>query len=311
MRTHVGIAIQGTTKCNLRCVHCLGNDFVYVQKDRPHITPALFRDYTKKCTDFGISDFEITPIVGEFFNIPHWQDIIMDLDHNDLVRNFDLYTNYTITSPVSIDLMNTMKKLNLVISVHGWDRADFFAFTGRNLFDRFLASVNYLMHTLALNKNRSVTFRVEGEMPKVNRLAMMIRAMVDTDKVKLEQVKNYSNWGGMIPKGSFVDEELLKKRDGICEYAIYVNGIDSVGDMTLCSCQDINHQLHIGNISMGLDSIYSKKWVYDDSPYFKYLKMQNEGIWFDPCYACTEYKPISRKKLENAAEDIPILEELL
>jgi radical SAM protein with 4Fe4S-binding SPASM domain len=264
------------------------------------MSTEVFKKIVSECVAKGINDFELTPVVGEFFLDSECFEKLYYLENHPLVKNYDLYTNLINMSEEEVVTLSELSKLNLVVSIHGWDRDSFLEFTNRDKYEKFAENFRVLIKTCLghINLNRSVTIAYH-EKPK-GEFKTAVLALASTG-VDIEEINEFSNWG-VIPQGTLAREKKVEKV-GICEYAIYLNGINTYGDVTLCSCHDINYELRIGNIFHdNFEKIYA-----DDSLFTFMIEQQSNGNYDNVCKRCNEFKKIDDKLLEKASKDIPSL----
>ena len=295
------LGIETITKCQLKCRFCLGHGIKV--KQRPTMTLDKFKIIVDKCVDFGVDDFELTPIVGEFFLDRTWLQKLKYLENIEQIKCYDFFSNFINLNDKEIIELAKLKKINLEISVYGFDRNSFKQFTGRDYFDKFIHNIKLLFKLYKSSKCncKSISFSIriknfsrDSEMWKIMKI-MNIFSNVD---VRLSY--KVSNLGGLIKPNSFEDEVEIPKHTGICENAVR-NMIVENGNVTLCACDSNYKKTVIGNIfEQHLNEIYA-----EDSIFSKIFTNQNNLIYSKTCNKCNNFEIIHKYQIKKLATIIP------
>jgi hypothetical protein len=246
-----------------------------------------FSDIIRMCVDFGITEFELSPTVGEAFMDPHINERIDKIASYDSVKKIKIFTNLLREGPIFKAL--ECPKVELNVSIYGNNQKVYKARTGRDMYWLFLKNFRTLIEHIndhkELRKQIILYKRFKGDLPKPN-----LRDFNDFSRwmyyAQLLNIERYdssgdTNWGKMLKHNSYVMIE-DKSRDGICKYAVEDNAVFVGGNISFCGWFDADRRMIIGNIhKTPLKEIYSL-----DSLYMKWLKLQEGNHYFGMCSDC-------------------------
>ncbi len=251
------IQLYLTSKCQLKCEFCPCSNWVIPSVYMPMTT---FTKYVDMCCDYGITEFELTPMVGEAFLDPEIINKILYVSNKPSTTLVFIYTNLlSLTEPILIQLSG-IKKFHLRISMYGDTPVIYYQRTNKHLFDLFLHKFKLLCDYNVYNKNcihiKELVIRYPGfTLAKIkkewrsNKLYKIIYTMCLTKQLDFDHsfsCTNYDlNWNtDMIHvTNSIYDEsaEYMKDTIGLCQFAIDDLGIWPNGDVGICACWfDIN-----------------------------------------------------------------------
>jgi MoaA/NifB/PqqE/SkfB family radical SAM enzyme len=276
--------IYCNSSCQLNCNFC-AKSFQKI----PQVSLSLTRFYTiaSILIDFGINQFELSPIVGESFLDPHILERVIYLSNHESVEKIVIFTNL-----LNYDLVRDVlryPKVELNVSIYGIDRTSYTDRTGKNGYDVFIDNLFNLLNFVQKNniKDQIILYiRCPYEKKKGYNLADKFEVCYNIAKfsgIQIWEASEDTNWEKMIKSDS---DSYNPERCGICRYAIEDNCVFPNGDITICGWYDVNKYSIIGNIfKQSLEEIYSIK-----SRYFKLLMEQNEKTYQGICKGCTIYK---------------------
>lgn len=276
--------IYCNSSCQLNCNFC-AKSFQSI----PQVNLSLTKFYAiaSILIDFGINQFELSPVVGESFLDPHILKRVSYLSSFDSVKKIVIFTNLLNYNLVR-DVLS-YPKVELNVSIYGADRTSYIDRTGRNQHDLFVDNLfKFLKFVLDNNiKDQIVLYlRCPYEKKKEYNLEDKFEVCYNVVKfsgIQIWEAEEDTNWKKMLTSDS---DPHNPERCGICKYAIEDNCVFPNGDISICGWFDLNKQSIIGNIfKQSLEEIYSIK-----SRYFNLLMEQNEKIYQGICKGCTIYK---------------------
>ena len=276
--------IYCNSSCQLNCNFC-AKSFQKI----PQVNISLTRFYTiaSILIDFGINQFELSPVVGESFLDPHIIQRVSYLSSFDSVEKIVIFTNLLNYNLVR-DVLS-YPKVELNVSIYGADRTSYIDRTGRDGHGLFINNLSSLLNFVQKNniKDQIVLYiRCPHEKRKGYNLGDKFEACYNIAKflgIQIWKASADTNWEKMLKSDSDVHNP---ERCGICKYAIEDNCVFPNGDISLCGWFDVNKYSIIGNIfEQPLEEIYSIK-----SRYFNLLMEQNKKIYQGICKGCTIYK---------------------
>ena len=280
--------INCITDCQLDCKFCAKSK-ICLPKEQ--MCMSEFADIVRMCVDFGITEFELSPTVGEAFLDPHINERIDKLCSYDQVKKIKIFTNLLKEGPIFKSL--DCPKVELNVSIYGNNPKVYKARTGHNHYWLFLKNfrtlIEYVNDHAELRKQVILYKRFKGQLskPDLKDFNDFSRWMYYAQLLNIERYDSSgdTNWGKMLKESSCV---MIKdtSREGICKYAIEDNAIFVGGDISFCGWFDADRKMIIGNIhKTPLKEIYSI-----DSLYMKWLKLQNNHSYFGKCALCSIHK---------------------
>lgn len=289
------IKINCSSGCQLNCKFCAKR-----KTDIPSIEMCMgeFSEVVKKLTDFGIREYEISPVVGEAFMDRYINERIQLLNSYDVVERIKIFTNLLELGPIKPAL--DCPKVELNIYVYGDNPSRYRERAGLNLYYLFVKNFRSLMRYVYKNRKRltprivihkrfSGGENVQPNFKDPNDVYLWL-FYAKLMKIKIWNVEDDTNWGKVLT-GDSPEPMKDENREGICRNALENNCVFPGGDISMCGLFDINKTMAIGNIhKQSLKEIYSL-----DSLFMKWLKMQDEKQYFSKCLRCSvhEIQPLS------------------
>lgn len=275
------------SECQLNCKFC-ANSKICVSKEK--MCMGEFTDIIRKCVDFGIKEFELSPTIGEAFLDEHINERINLVASYDSVKKIKIFTNLLKEGPAFEALK--CPKVELNVSIYGDNRTRYKARTGHDLYYLFVKNLRTLIQYIYSNRhlvNQVILYkRFRGDLQKPNlkdindfsRWIFFAKVM----KIQMWDSSGDTNWGKMLQASQQVVKD--ESRGGICKYAIEDNAVFPGGDISMCGWFDADRKLIIGNIhKQPLEEIYSI-----DSLFMKWLKLQDDKQYFGKCALCSIHK---------------------
>lgn len=258
------------TKCQFNCEFCVYNPdpFEYWNFDLQD-----FFSYSKKFYDFGVREFELTPVIGESLHDPMLFTKIRHLSSIG-AEKIIIFTNGYGLDQTTLDYLDEFPTVELNISIYGGTISEFKERTGVDGYTVVCTAVGQALGTLkdrvVLHKRYSG--RTNGRMKAWFKIAEEIGAKVwdcslDTDWHEMVRPQIHHN----------------PHSKGICRFAIDDNAILPNGDITMCGWFDVKGKMVIGNLkNETLEEIYEDGGKFD-----QLIKGQEKGVYKDLCCTCS------------------------
>jgi len=276
--------IYCNSSCQLNCNFC-AKSFQRI----PQVNLSLTKFYTiaSILIDFGINQFELSPIVGESFLDPHILERVSYLSSYDSVKKIVIYTNLLNYDRIR-DVLS-YPKVELNVSVYGADRTRYTDRTGKDRYDLFVDNLSSLLKFVQENNIKDqIVLYLRCPYKKGYNLEDKFEACYNIAKfsgIQIWEAAEDTNWEKMLNTNP--DEiKHIPERGGICKFIIEDNCVFPNGNIIPCGWFGINEQPIIGNIfKQPLEEIYSTK-----SRYFKILMEQNKKRYRGLCLNCDIWK---------------------
>jgi len=302
------IMFQTIGKCNLNCWFCAYN---FLDKDRlneinkMYMPLDVFKEYAKKCIDFGFDEFQLTPIIGEPLLDRTLLEKIEYLHTFKSLKRVSFFTNFiNINKPKLKKLLFDFPKLTMTISIYGLDKKTYKETTNVDIFEKFEANIKTLSK---LYKPTSIPIEFFVRCPWMN-IKSKLKSLIIILSCSKPFNKNYykrnnlaylnwnGNWCGLVPDKTFYNQKDDYNMEGICWYSLIDNSIDPTGDIILCGACDVEKKTVIGNINrQTFEEIYSKDSLYANC----YIKTQHNDIYNGCCATCSEHHIPDQKSLKE------------
>jgi len=272
------------SNCQLNCDFC-AKSFQQI----PYVNLSIKKFYSIVDTfiEFGITQFELSPIVGESFLDKNIINRVAYLSREPTVEKIVIFTNLLNYQGVQ-DVLRC-SKVELNVSIYGTDKNSYLARTGEDRYGIFIHNLLKVIHFVKENnfeKRLVLYIRCPYEKKKGYHLQSKFEVcyyIANLYGIQVWEAQNDTNWKKMLKPDS---DSHNPERCGICRYAIEDNCVFPNGDITVCGWFDIKKYSIIGNIfKQSLEEIYSTK-----SRYFNIIKEQNKRKYQGICKGCTIYK---------------------
>lgn len=268
------INIQIINSCNLNCVWC-GRKWYGGTPEYRYMNTQKFKRIVDRCLDCGITDFCLTPMMGEVFLDRDFYDKVWYLERNHRVRHFFFATNLL---NAQTGRLKGLTKMRLEVSVYGYDSKSYLKNTGYDGFDEF---VNRLI-SLVKDKTFPITLYIRFPESLCKKFDVLLK-FFETKGVEIsyDETHNY-NWGGLIPEGSLQAEHPMIEKVGVCPTA-HTGCIFEDGQFGLCYMNDIERTMLFGNIFD--KSLYGLK---NNDKYKKVIENMTNNVYEGICERCNE-----------------------
>jgi uncharacterized Fe-S cluster-containing radical SAM superfamily protein len=284
------INIQIINRCQLKCKWCARSWLdkeILKQRESEYMTLIRFTDIVDICHDYGITHYDLTPMMGDLLLDTQ---LFQKLDYLNSIdcKKFSFTTNLLAlpkTMPIIKKLLS-YTKLHLGVSIYGHDCKSYEENTGKDLFYEFSTNMQSLFKCYDKD-GATLEFFMRYPMKYKDYPDGVVKIVLDLFKrlynVKINESEMYNlNWGGLIPYGK-LDTLLgpIEKR-GVCPTA--GNGtILHNGDFALCYMNDAYRTTVIDNVfNHDLEQIYNSPKYKEII--FKQARSEYEGI----CKVCNE-----------------------
>jgi hypothetical protein len=218
MNTPEKFGIWITQRCPMRCSFCPNSD-EYFKKGK--VMPLdVFKDKVDEIASSGITNIDLTPIIGEVLTISNLNEYLDYLDSKSEITEYTFIT-CLVCPEKNIDFIISRSKLKLEISFYGVDAEKFKARTNRNAFDKFLSNLKYLISNYKFDTKKIVlinrTLESLGPIPQQKK-SILLDFLIDKCHIDNDWVTDRDN---VLQEDSdvhachFMTEPLLTEK-GIC-----------------------------------------------------------------------------------------------
>ena len=246
-----------------------------------------------KCIEEGITQFHLVPTIGDPFLD---RGIFDKLDYLDSISSVDSYlvtTNFIAITTSKIDTLLQYNKLNLDISVYGYNKQTYIDNTGIDSFNKFHNNLKALYECIQRHNrnNYDIDLTIRCGIPygihfpktpmlfTISKLLLLDNISVDNDNTL-----NF-NRGGNIPTGSLSNEPISKIRRGVCPaLKDLAGGILPGGDVLFCPCHDMYRTGVVGNLYKN-----TLKEIRGEGKFQKIRKEHSNSIYTGICKDCNDY----------------------
>ncbi|MBI4424047.1 MAG: radical SAM protein [Elusimicrobia bacterium] len=290
VRPHA-LYIEGTNICNARCVFC-----AYPQMERPKVTMPmeLFRKAVDEYLALGLSEVDLTPIVGDPFVDKHLFDRLDYLASRPEVARFHFYTNAILVKPEWAQrLMGYGDRFWIFCSFGGFDRETYRKVMGVDKFAEAVAAIRHLIETKVRTKS-SIRVTVNLRIPRGSERGEFWEYLQERAKegaIRLDGVTDYDNWGGKITGEALAGAQLVAKpppvHRGPCRRLLTGPVVLADGRVNACCCRDVEATLIIGDLnSRSLADVLAGPELKD------LLARHEKGDFPEICKTCTKYQSV-------------------
>lgn len=290
VRPHA-LYIEGTNICNARCVFC-----AYPQMERPKVTMPLdlFRKAVDQHLSLGMSEVDLTPIVGDPFVDKYLFERLDDLASRPELSRFHFYTNAILLKPEQVPrLLSYGERFWIFCSFGGFDRETYHRIMGVDKFDEAVANIRLLIDKKAetLSTIRvSVNLRVPPGSENGEFWDYLRRRQAD-GVITLGRVDDFDNWGGLISEEVLRQAGLTPKppprHRGTCRRLLTGPVVLADGRVNACCCRDVEATLIIGDLKSE-----SLEQVLSGSKLKELIARHETGDFPEICRRCTKYQPV-------------------
>jgi len=300
------IMFQTTGKCNLDCWFCA---YRFLDKKRlnelnkMYMPLDIFKQYAKKCIDFGFNEFQMTPIIGEPLLDTTFLKKIEYLHSFDSLKRVSLFTNFIKLNKSKLKKLLSFPKLTITISVYGLNKGRYKETTNVDMFKKFERNIR-MLSKLYKPTSAPIEFFIRcpwNDSTDILKSLIIILASVKPFHTNYYKRNNLAflnwngNWCGLVPDNTFPNQRKDHDRKGICWYSLIDNSIDPTGDIVLCGACDIEKKTVIGNLNeQPLEEIYSK-----DSLFADIIEKQHNNIYTGCCEYCSEHHVPQQKTIDE------------
>ena len=258
------------TKCQFNCEFCMYDGTTeYFDID------TFFR-YAEMFYEFGVREFELTPVTGDSM-LDHQLTWKIDYLNSLGAEKIIVFTNgYALTANY-VDILQSYTQVELNVSIYGGNQSEFKKRTGVDGFERVLDTLYGIIGHKNLNPN-SVVFHKRYSDNESAKLRMALE-IAKTRGIQIWDCSHDTDWHEMVESNC----HLGSTEKGICRFALEDNAVLPDGDVTLCGWFDVDKKMIIGNVNeQSLDEIYS-----EGSKFNKIITEQRNGVYRGLCCTCT------------------------
>jgi len=313
-----GICIETSGRCNLACRFC-----AYPKRGPgDFLAMDAFASGVRQATQLGIGTIWLTPMLGDVFADPAFEDKFNHLENALGVERFAFYTNFILPRPEAITRLGELKKLAAIhISIYGHDQKSFELVTRKPAaqYEKLLKNLTSL--EAALEKRMPpggvhFSIRTLGGINTSNlpdtELTRLLRRLKDKFGTNLMVAEEYDNWSGTIsdedvkPLGIELLDGKSVYKSGAC--TLLFSGVRIASDRSVhaCACRDTDGSLLIGHLDeQPLSEIMSS----DNSALRKIIEDQECGEFSENCQSCSMYRSIYDHRAstqDGSVVDVPL-----
>lgn len=312
------IMFQTIGRCNLNCWFCAYNfldEHRLNEVNKMYMSLDIFKQYVKKCINFGFDEFQLTPIIGEPLLDSTLLQKIEFLHSFKSLKRVSFFTNFIKIKEEELKQLLSFPKLTMTISVYGLDKEIYKNTTNVDAFEIFENNI-VLLSRIYKPTSIPIEFFIRCPWNDItNKLKTIIKIL---SKIKPFNVNYYKrnnlaflnwngNWCGLIPNNTFPNQREDHNREGICWYSLIDNSIDPSGDIVLCGACDVEKKTIIGNINkQTFDEIYS-----EDSKYADCLREQHSNKYTGCCKKCSEHHIPQQKTITEYSRKLTWTKKLI
>lgn len=229
----------------LRCDFCAKNHDTKnkrIKIDKDNLT--VIKNGIDKVYDLGTRIFEVTPITGDSLTVSMelLNEVFNHLDSKEGVIYF-LFTSAVTQRPMGEKEFKVLKRKNLYIylSIYGTNELDFLATTRGTVKQYGIMKEN----CLGIQKN-------------INNYAVYIRSKSTHDTFFDIFFRSIDVFVARDLDNHDYKKVAQNKKNDICKWQIMNNGLDTDGNLLLCSWADVNYEEKLGYIEeVNLEELYS------------------------------------------------------
>ncbi|MFA5140072.1 MAG: radical SAM protein [Elusimicrobiota bacterium] len=243
--------IEGTNICNARCVFCV---YPEMKRAKSTMPMELFRKVVDEAVALGISEVDLTPIVGDPFVDAHLFERLDFLASKPSLRRFHFYTNSIAMKPkLAGRLVAYGERLWVFCSFGGFDRETYRSIMGVDGFADAAAHIRALIEEKSRTGSK-VRIGISLRIPDGNASGDFweyLCARRDEGLIVVSGVRMFDNWGGMLPDGRLAEAGLvpkpLRRPGGACRRLLTGPVVLADGRVNACCCRDVEATLIIGD----------------------------------------------------------------
>lgn len=259
------------TKCQFNCEFCVYDGTT----DYFHIDD--FKKYAKMFHDFGVRQFELTPVTGEAL-LDHQLTWKIEYLHELGAEKILFFSNgYSNLYEYDKGLLQQYPEIEINLSIYGGSKDEYIRRTGVDGYEQVLDNIYKFLGDKDLDPKRIIFHkRYSGSDFGKLKVAYDIARMRG---ITIWDCSHDTDWKKMTEYNC----DLGSSEKGVCRFALEDNAVLPNGDVTLCGWFDVNKTMLIGNVNeQTLSEIYS-----EDSKFSKTIKEQEKGVYRGLCCTCT------------------------
>jgi radical SAM protein with 4Fe4S-binding SPASM domain len=259
----------------------------------------------KQASALGARSIWLTPMLGDVFADPSFEDKFQYLETYPNVDRFAFFTNFILPKQEAITRLSKLRKLAAIhISIYGHDQDSFELVTQKpsSQYNRLLKNLVTLEATLAdrvpidgIHFSIRTLGRVNSSNLPDTDLTRQLRQLNQKFNTSIIVSEEYDNWNGSIsdedikPLGIELTDGKNIYKSGACTLLFSGARIASDGNVHACACRDTDGSLLIGNLSeQPLSEIISS----GNPAYKNIIKNQQAGNFSKNCQSCSMYRSI-------------------
>ena len=293
--------MYATHKCQLECNFCPRS--TDLEMPEVYMDLPTFKEYADKCIEGGITEFELSPLVGDPLLDHELADRILYLQDKPEVTLIFIFTNLLALKESFMDKVEDCTKFEFKLSIYGDTPELYKERTGINAFHVYVKKLQLLGRYLNRPTTRftlsEIVIRFIGydandikKLMPTNPLYKQLYSLIIFEHIKKGEIVGAGEDVNWVEDLIHVEETIHNDtpgpnkfgRVGACEYLIEDNGIWPNGDVGICTCWfDINKKMILGNINeMTIPELYGEESLFQ-----KIKDEQDKGVWRSLCKSCS------------------------
>lgn len=274
-----------TSNCQLRCEFCPRSIKSFKS---PKILSSLddFKRYADICINYGITEFELSPLVGEALFDDHIFERIEYLNAQGPVRKIFFFTNMLLFTPSILEESKEFEKFSFKLSLYGSNREQYKQRTGVDAFGKMMDSLFLVLKHKPRVSEIDIRYLTSRDIKQDDKYFVISKALFAYYK-NVVHAEEDVNWKDeLVTVTTTLEDPPIDRSHELragthCPFIEMDLGIWPDGDLGICSCWfDINKKMIIGNLNTSdLSSILEKVETYKEE--------QEKGFYRSLCSVCT------------------------
>lgn len=285
------VFIEVANICNARCVFCAYPD---MERQKNTMSLPLFKKCIEECLAVGITEVDLTPIVGDPFVDSGIFDKLDYLSRAPGITRFHFYTNAILLSSAYADRLAAYDaRFWIFCSFGGFDRETYRGIMGVDKFEEATVNIRYLIER-KLQTGSGIRICVSLRVPRGSERGEFWEYLKDKQSrgaIEISSVEEFDNWGGRIPDSRLLAAGLVPKAPpnhrGVCRRLLTGPVILADGRVNACCCRDVEATLIIGDVTREslMDILAGQKLR-------GILRRLEKGDFPEICEKCTKYQSL-------------------
>lgn len=274
-----------TSSCQLKCEFCPRSLDSY-EAPKIYLPMDDFKKYADICIEYGITEFELSPLVGEALFDEHIFERVEYLNSKASVKTIFFFTNMLRFTPALLEKSKQYEKFAFKLSLYGSNREQYKQRTGVDAFEKMLSSMQLIWNYKPRIIEIDIRYDASKNIKQDTRYFVVSNAIFSHYKNEVYCQEDV-NWNNELVNVTTtledppVDRSHEIKKGSSCAFLDFDLGIWPNGDLGVCSCWfDLNKKMILGNLnSDNIKSLLEKVDILRNE--------QRNGLYRSLCSVCT------------------------